>query len=133
MRRQRFEWDWPPPGARFRSTPDAVASRPASWFDTPRGSMVAHAIFRFGILVWKTILFCVLMAMLVASLWLLVALIKGGTVNAHAEQGSDHVCHGLWTGNACLGTWSNNVDEHQSYQGETYVHDGKVRQRPERR
>lgn len=41
-----------------------------------------------------------------------------------------HRCRGLWTGNACIGSESN-VIENEPYEGDTYVKDGHIKQRPE--
>lgn len=53
---------------------------------------------------------------------------------AHSEEAEEvgHRCTGVWTGNGCIGT-TTQTDKWDSYHGDTYTHDGHVRQRPERR
>jgi hypothetical protein len=96
---RRFEfWDWPPPRARSRPwlTPDApkqahrkaagalfsggrysgAPPRRTSWFDTPIGYKIGHAVFRIGVTVWMTAALIALTAMMLGALWLLIALAK---------------------------------------------------------
>jgi hypothetical protein len=52
------------------------APRATSWWDTPAGSKVGHAMFRLGILVWKVAIVGACFGLTVGSLVLLWALIR---------------------------------------------------------
>jgi hypothetical protein len=73
-------------------------------------------------------------ANIMAAVIVLLLIVVGSTVTAVAQSSySVHRCRGLWTGNSCIGTWSN-VDPHEYHHGDTYIEDDKhlhVQQRPE--
>lgn len=88
IRRRHEAWDWPPEEEPRPSEPrlrrplyyappglEALGRR-TPWWGTGWGRKVSAAIFYVGVMVWKIIIFLVLMTMMVAGLWLLVALFR---------------------------------------------------------
>ena len=72
----------------------------------------------------KEVIFWIALALSVAIIVSIIALGKA--------MATEHRCRGLWTGNSCIGSWSNTRQE-PYYEGDTYVRHGRTQQRPERR
>jgi hypothetical protein len=73
---------------------------------------------------FKEVIFWIALVLAVAIVVSIIALGKA--------MATEHRCRGLWTGNSCIGSWSNTRQE-PYYEGDTYVRHGRTQQRPERR
>jgi hypothetical protein len=58
---------------------DNDRSLQAAWNQASKQHPIAHAMFRFGVLLWKAIILLACFGMITGGLWILIALFKAAT------------------------------------------------------